>query len=106
MADILKVTPEELQATAGQFKSNQQSMQVAYLTMSDAVRTLGTTWTGEASSAFQQQFEAMYKNLSLTEEKMADAIDELMKANEIYTEAENSIKGQIESLEEGTSPFA
>ena len=106
MADILKVTPEELVATANTFKSNQAKLQVAYLTMSDAVRTLDTTWNGDASEQFKAQFDSMYKNLSQTEEKMQDAIDELMKANEIYTTAENEIKAAVDALQEGTSPFA
>ncbi len=106
MADILKVTPEKLQETAGQFKSLQSNLQVAYLTMSDTVRSLGTTWSGDASSQFQSQFDSMYKNLSQTEAKMADAIDELLKAHDLYEEAENAIKSQVSSLDEGTSPFA
>ncbi len=106
MADILKVTPEELQATANQFKSYQSNLQTAYLTMSDAVRSLDTTWNGEASEQFKAQFDAMYKNLSQTEEKMNDAIEELLQAHDIYQEAEDAIKGQVDTLEEGTSPFA
>ncbi len=106
MADVLKVTPEELQATANQFKTYQSNLQTAYLTMSDAVRSLDSSWNGEANEQFKAQFDAMYKNLSQTEEKMADAIDELLKAFDIYTEAEDAIKGQIDTLEEGTSPFA
>ena len=106
MADVLKVTPEELQNAANQFKSQQAALQTAYLTMSDAVRSLDTTWNGEASEQFKSQFDAMYKNLSQTEEKMTDAIDELLKAHDIYEEAENAIKSQVGSLDEGTSPFA
>ena len=106
MADVLKVTPEELQATANQFKSFQQNMQTAYLQMSDAVRSLDTTWNGDASEQFKAQFDGMYKNLSQTEQKMTDAVDELLKAFDIYTEAENNIKSQVDALDEGTSPFA
>ena len=106
MADVLKVTPEELQSTANQFKTYQGNLQTAYLQMSDAVRSLDTTWNGEASEQFKTQFDAMYKNLSQTEQKMGDAIDELLKAHDIYQEAENAIKGQVDALEEGTSPFA
>ena len=106
MADVLKVTPEELQATASQFKSYQSNLQTAYLSMSDAVRSLDTTWNGEASEQFKTQFDSMYKNLSQTEQKMADAIDELLKAHDIYQEAEDAIKGQVGALDEGTSPFA
>ncbi len=106
MADVLKVTPEELQATANQFKGYQGNLQTAYLQMSDAVRSLDTSWNGEANEQFKAQFDAMYKNLSQTEQKMTDAVDELMKANEIYTQAEAAIKSAIDALEVGTSPFA
>ena len=106
MADVLKVTPDELRNAATQFKTYQGQMQTAYLTMSDAVRSLDTTWNGDASEQFKAQFDAMYKNLSQTEEKMTDAIDELTKAAGVYDEVEASIKGQVEALEEGTSPFA
>ena len=106
MADVLKVTPEELQSTANQFKTYQSNLQTAYLQMSDAVRSLDTTWNGEASEQFKTQFDAMYKNLSQTEAKMTDAIDELLKAHDIYQEAENAIKGQVDALDTGTSPFA
>ena len=106
MADVLKVTPEELRNTASQFKTYQGNMQTAYLQMSDAVRTLDGTWNGDASEQFKAQFDSMYNNLKQTEDKMADAIDELMKAFDIYTEAENNIKAQVDALDEGTSPFA
>ena len=105
-ADVLKVTPEELRNTATQFKSNLQKMQTAYLQMSDAVRNLDTTWNGEANEQFKAQFDSMYKNLSQTEDKMNDAVDELTKAAGIYEQVENSNKSQIASLDVGTSPFA
>ena len=106
MADVLKVTPEELRNTASQFKTYQGNMQTAYLQMSDAVRTLDGTWNGDASEQFKAQFDSMYKNLSQTEQKMADAVDELTKAAGVYEEVENSIKGMADALEVGTSPFA
>ena len=106
MADVLKVTPEELISTASSFKSSQQQMQTAYLTMSDAVRSLDTTWNGDASEQFKAQFDAMYKNLSQTEQKMTDAVDELLKAADLYQQVEDSIKSAVSGLEEGTSPFA
>ena len=48
----------------------------------------------------------MYKNLSQTEDKMNDAVDELTKAAGIYEQVENSNKSQMASLDVGTSPFA
>ena len=105
-ADVLKVTPEELRNTATQFKSNLQKMQTAYLQMSDAVRNLDTSWNGDASEQVKTQFDNMYKNLSQTEDKMNDAVDELTKAAGIYEQVENSNKSQMASLDVGTSPFA
>ncbi len=61
MADVLKVTPEELVSAASTFRTQQQAMQTAYLQMSDAVRTLDTTWNGDASESFKTQFDAMYR---------------------------------------------
>ena len=106
MADVLKVTPEELQSTANQFKNYQNELKIAYLTMSNSVRTLDGTWNGEASEQFKTQFDNMYKNLSQTEDKMNDAVDELTKAAGIYEQVENSNKSQMASLDVGTSPFA
>ena len=106
MADVLKVTPEELKNTAQQFKTEQNNMQTAYTAMSTAVNNLQSTWTGEASQQFKTQFESLYKNLSQSEQKMADAVDELTKAAGVYEEVENSIKSTVSQLDVGTSPFA
>jgi len=105
MADILKVTPAELVDTAAKFKTYQNTLKVAYLTMSDAVRHLDASWNGEASETFKAQFDAMYANLSQTEEKMDDAIDELTKAHDLYEDVEAAVKAQADALETGTSPF-
>ncbi len=105
-ADKLLVSTEEMTATATQFKSFCQEMQVAYLTMSDAVRTLDGSWDGDASEQFKANFEKMYTNLKMTEDKMNDAVDEMLKAAELFDEVENSIKTAAAGLDVGTSPFA
>ena len=106
MGNVLKVTPDELRNAATQFKTYKQNMQTAYLTMSDAVRSLDTTWNGDASEQFKTQFDSMYKNLSQTEDKMEDAIDELTKAAGVYDTTESNVKSAVSSLDTGTSPFA
>ena len=105
-ADKLLVSTEEMTATAGTFKSCLQEMQNAYLTMSDAVRTLDGSWDGDASEQFKTSFANMYNNLSQTEAKMTDAVDEMLKAAELFEEVENSIKTAAAGLDVGTSPFA
>ena len=104
MADLLHWTPENLIDAVIQFQSCQTSLQTAYLTMSDAVRSLDTT---DASKQFLAQFDSMYKDLSQPKQKMADVIDELLKAHDIYLEMEIDVRrNHIWELDEGTSPFA
>lgn len=105
MADILQVTPEQLQQTAQQFKTYQSQLQTAYLKMSNTVRRIDAIWNGEASEQFKAQFDSMYKNLEQTEQKMQDGIDELLKAHDTYLTTEQAIQKTTQQLETGTSPF-
>lgn len=106
MADVLKVTPEELRTAANTFKSKKEQMQTAYGEMQKANNTLDTSWNGQASDAFKTQFESMYKNLSQAEQKMSDAVEELEKAAGIYDDVEQQIESSVKQLQVGTSPFA
>ena len=105
MADIIKVSSEAMRAAVSKFKSCQQELENAYLTMSNAVRTVDTTWNGDASEAFKSQFDALYKNIEQTEAKVQDAVDEVSKAAEIYDEAETSLENLFGGLDVGTSSF-
>lgn len=105
-ADVLKVDPQQLVSTASKFKSEMQNMQVAHLKMSEAIRSLDGTWDGGASEQFKSNFDAMYNNLKLTDEKMTDAVEELLKANELFEQYEQQNQQLAASLDEGTSPFA
>jgi WXG100 family type VII secretion target len=105
MADIVKVSTEELRNTAGKFSTCQQELQTAYLTMSNAVRVLDGSYDGEASEAFKNQFGEMYKNIEQTEAKVQDAVDDLKKAANLYDENEREVAGIFDALDTGTSPF-
>lgn len=105
MADIIKVSAEELRSAAGKFSNCQQELQTAYLTMSNAVRALDGSYDGDASEAFKAQFDAMYKNIEQTEAKVQDAVDEVKQAADIYDEVENKLSGEFTGLDTGTSPF-
>lgn len=104
-ADKLLVDSAEVTQAAAQFKTYMGQMETAYLRMSDAVRTLDSTWNGEASEQFKTSFDNMYNNLKQSSDKMQDAVDEMTKAVEIFDEVENQIKAMAEGLETGTSPF-
>lgn len=105
MADIIKVSPEEMRAAVSTFKSRQTELQTAYLNMSNAVRAVDATWNGEASESFKNQFNEMYKNIEQTETKVQDAIDEVSKAAAIFEETEKKLESTIGALDTGESPF-
>ena len=104
-ADVLKVSPDQLVATASKFKSEMQNMQIAHLKMSEAIRSLDGTWDGGASEQFKSNFDAMYNNLKQTDEKMTDAVEELLKANEQFEQYEQQNQQLAASLDEGTGAF-
>ncbi|MCD7844856.1 MAG: WXG100 family type VII secretion target [Oscillospiraceae bacterium] len=105
MADIIHVSTEELRNAVSKYNTCKSQLQIAYLTMSNAVRTVDTTWNGDASEAFKAQFDLTYKNLEQTEEKVQDAVDELTQAADIYDEIEQTNTSTFQGLDQGTSPF-
>lgn len=105
MADIIRVSTEELNTAASKYGNCKLRFQNAYLQMSNAVRVVDTSWNGDASEAFKAKFDQMYKNIELTEQKVKDAEDELKKAAELYGVTELNLSGTIDDLEVGTSPF-
>ena len=105
MADIIHVDTGAMRSAAVKFKSCQQEMENAYLTMSNAVRELDSTWNGEASEAFKNQFNDLCKNIEQTEAKVNDAVDETLKAADLYDEVEASLESTFGGLDVGTSPF-
>ncbi len=106
MADIIKVSEEQLLSTATKYTACKQELQTAYLTMSNAVRALDGSYDGDASEAFKAQFDAMYKNIEQTEHKAQDAVDELQKAAQLYVTSEEALKAAFGALDVGTNPFA
>ena len=106
MADIIHVSTEQLRDAVNKYNTQKGQLQTAYLEMSNAVRTVDTTWNGDASEAFKAQFDQMYKNIEQTEQKVQDAVDELTKAAEIYDQIEQTNQQTFANLDVGTSAFA
>ncbi len=115
MADIVDIRPYTIAVSIVEsetrFKSCQANLQTAYLTMSDAVRSLDTTDDGKQ---FLAQFDSMYKYLSQTDQKSTAIFEEWfkewLKDNDIdleYIIDEINHERELgEELGEGVSPFA
>lgn len=106
MANIIHVSTSELREAVSKYNTCKGQLQTAYLQMSNAVRTVDSSWNGDASEAFKAQFDQMYKNIEKTEPKVQDAVDELTKAAEIYDEIEQTNQQTFANLDIGTDPFS
>jgi WXG100 family type VII secretion target len=103
MAERILVSTEEMRNTVSTYESNKSKQQTAYLQMSNAVRTLDGFWDGPASEVFKGAFNALYKNLETSEQRMQDAIDELKKSADLYDQTNDDISGKMGQLEAGSS---
>lgn len=106
MSELIKVSTEEMQATLNTFNTQKGAQMSAYESMKNIVAELGGSYLGEASQTFQNQFQSFYGNLSQSEAKMADAVDELAKSADLFVGAEiEKLKSKAAALETGRSPF-
>ena len=106
MADIIKVSTEELISAVNKYSTQKTQLQNAYLLMYRNIHGLDGVYVGDASEALKQQFEQMYKNIEQTEAKVQDAIEELTKTADIVNEVEAGLQSAFGSLDTGTDPFS
>lgn len=100
MSEFTRVEVAALEAAIKNYESKKQSMENAYLQISNDVRELGSAWTGASSQTFQDRFDAMYRNLKTTSERVDEGIRVLQGAMNTYIETENQAVAGIEGLEE------
>jgi WXG100 family type VII secretion target len=105
MAEIIKVSTDEMRETVSQFVSAQSSLQEAYNRMDRAVKVLDTAWKGIAYTAMRTQWSLTYKNIERANERMQDAIDELNQTADLFDSNESMQISSFQSLDIGTSPF-
>ena len=106
MADIIKVSTEELISAVNKYSTQKTQLQNAYLLMYRNIHGLDGVYVGDASEALKQQFEQMYKKLEHTEAKVQDAIEELTKTADIVNEVESGLQAAFDNLDTGTDPFS
>ena len=105
MAERVLVSTEDMLTTVGVYQTNKKKQADAYQQLNSAVNTLDAAWDGAASEAFKTSFRALYKNISMSEARMKDAIDELTKSAQLYADVESKQQGAMSGLDKG-KPFA
>lgn len=98
MEGILKVTPEELQATASDFGSRGNSMKGLTDQMMGIVKGLSNNWQGEASSAYLQKFQSLQTDIDKINRMVQEHVADLNSMAEQYKQAENVNMEQSQRL--------
>lgn len=105
MAEKIKVSTDEMQATIARYNSARNTLQGAFKSLDSAINILNNTWKGGAWMAFKAMWDIANSNIRQSDERMRDAVDELNKTMEIMLAAEGKVKSNVSTLEAGSSPF-
>lgn len=106
MAEIIKVSTQQMRETAQNYTSAKQELENAYQNMDKAIKTMDKLWSGPAYVTMLATWAAVYKNIALSELRMKDAIDELNASAQIFDTTEGQTKSKAGALEQGKSPFS
>jgi len=104
MAEIITVSLDQMTATASAYTTQKGAQSVAYQAMKAAVDSVD--WTGSAAEAYKAQFQEFFANIEMSEQKMQDAVDELNKTYNLFSDATTTVTTTVQSLDVGTNPFA
>lgn len=102
MAERILVSTELMLQTMQQYENNKNKQMIAYLQLYRTVHSLDGVWVGAAHDVFIERFEALYNNISQSEERMQDAVNELRSSSDIFQAAEDDIKGEASGLDAGS----
>lgn len=105
MADIrIKVTTGELRQAISKFNECKNEMTNAYQQMATEAMALNSSWDGEASNAFMEQFSELITNIRTSDQTIEQAVKGLETAAEIYEEVEEGISSHGSGMTEAP-PF-
>lgn len=98
MEGTLKVSPEQLTATANEFSSLGSAVRNITSTMTDTVTTLSSVWEGEASTAYVAKFSGLQDDIEKMHGMIQEHVKDLNEMASRYASAETSNTSAIESL--------
>ena len=101
MADIIKVSTSEMNATVARYDKAMQTMLDAQNSMSRAMRHLQNCWKGPAWAAMLMKWTEIEGNIFRSQEVIARTIRGLKNAIMEYEDAESENKEVANNLEVG-----
>lgn len=97
MADTsnIKMSPEEMESQASLFDSKESEFTTLVGQMGSMVDQLTSSWAGQSSQAFYDQFQDLIPSFQKTEQLIADIATQLRQVSATMTAMDQEIAGQI-----------
>lgn len=105
VSNRITVPLDEMSATVGRYEEARNGLQDAYINVRNALNALDGAWQGNAYKAMKFQWDQINRNIEEADDRMLDAIDELKKTHQIFTNTEKAVGSTMAALDKGTSPF-
>ena len=101
MEGILKVTPEHLLQTSGEFNSIGGQIRSLSEEMLSLIRGLSAVWEGEAAAAYGSKFDALSPDMDRLYRMVQEHVQDLQEMAGEYQKAESGSLEQGSGLESG-----
>jgi len=98
MEGTLRVTPEQLESTAGSFDTSAGEVSTLTSQMTDMVNSLSSVWTGEAAAAYKAKFDGLNDDIQKMIGFVKEHAQDLKDMAQVYRQAEQSNEEIIQSL--------
>ena len=101
MTGTIKVSPEKLTATAGEFSTEGSNMSSLVSEMINIVTSMNSTWEGDASMAYITKFNSLESDLQVLNRMIQEHVNDLEELANLYRTAEPSNADAAASLSSG-----
>ncbi len=99
MANVIRVTPEELKAAASRMETCSDALKKETDEMVEIVDTLtGRIWSGEAQKEYVSRFDSLSMDIEMLHMLISEHVEHLNTIANEYQTAENTNKEVVESL--------
>lgn len=98
MEGTLKVTPEQLEATAGEFAAKGTTVGNLTSEMTQLVEGLASVWEGEAATAYTTKFRQLDDDIQKMVRMIQEHSEDLNEMARVYREAETANQDEITGL--------
>ncbi len=98
MEGTLRVTPEQLEAAAGEFSTKGTTIGNLTSEMTQLVEGLASVWEGEAATAYTTKFRQLDDDIQKMLRMIQEHSNDLTEMARVYREAETANQDEIAGL--------